>query len=311
MIKNIKKNKKAQFFSLMAVLLIVLMFVTFEIFSFMHGRDVIRTRVSTMDSFMKAVEDNLEKQVYIAGYRTLFLAGNYVVDEGVYLGQDTYYTSSEPVLQFFNESFLNGELAGVEQAILFTYSDMADSLQEKADKMNIEINLSDSPVISVSQQDPWNVNFSVTFNLSMTDKENLARWQREETVSVLIPITNFKDPLYDVETYNKVPRLIRRTPYSSFDTASLIDHIDKGYYKSNIESPSFLNRLIGNFSPSDNGIESFVVRPNLSLQGLSSPEKSCVDYIYFSSNNPSYSAVSGVYEGWFRLDSNHTAIYVS
>ena len=95
-----------------------------------------------MDDFLKSVEDNFQKQVYIAGYRILFLAENYIIDEGSYLGEDSYYTDSDPVFQFFNESFINGEVAGEEQALLFNYETLSERIQNKADKVNLEITLS-------------------------------------------------------------------------------------------------------------------------------------------------------------------------
>ncbi len=307
-----KKNKKAQFFSISIILIISLMFVSFELFSFIHERGVIRTRVSTMDSFLNSIEDNLEKQIYIAGFRIIFLAENYIVDTGKYIGESGNYIGIE---DFFQEAFLNGSVSGVEQYILFSYTDLANSLQKKADKMNLEISLENPPcLLSVSQEDSWNVNFSVGFNLIMQDKENLAKWERLQIVSVLIPVTSFQDPLYNVETYNKVPRLIEQTPYegnyvNGGDKTNLISHIDKGYYAENSNAPNFLMRLEGNLSADPNGIESFVIRPDLSQQGIPTTEKSCIDYIYFSSNSPTYSSVSGVYESWFRIDDGHRTKY--
>lgn len=306
-----KKNKKAQFFSISIILIISLMFVSFELFSLIHERGVIKTRVSTMDSFLNSIEDNLEKQIYIAGFRIIFLAENYIIDTGKYIGESDNYTGIE---DFFQEAFLQGTVSGVEQYILFTYTDLADSLQEKADKMNLEIILENPPkLLNISQEDPWNVNFTVGFDLTMEDKENLAKWERFQVISVLIPVTGFSDPLYNVETYNKVPRLIEQTPYEGDyvdgDKTNLISHIDNGYYAANSDAPNFLMRLEGNFSANPSGIESFVIRPDLSKQGLPTTEKSCIDYIYFSSNSPPYSSVSGVYESWFRIDDGHRTKY--
>lgn len=289
------------------------MFVSFELFSFIHERGVIRTRISTMDSFLNSIEDNLEKQIYIAGFRIIFLAENYIVDTGKYIGDNGNYNGVD---DFFQEAFLQGTIAGVEQPIIFIYSDLADSLQEKADKMNLEISLENPPsLINVSQEDPWHVNFSVGFNFIMQDKENLAKWERFQIVSVLIPITDFADPFYNVETYNKVNRIIKQTPYEgiyvvSGDKTNLISHIDNGYYAENSNAPSFLMKLEGDFSANQNGIESFVIRPDISQQGLPTTEKSCIDYIYFSSNSPPYSSVSGVYESWFRIDEAHKIKYL-
>ncbi|MFH1586107.1 MAG: hypothetical protein ABIB79_05050 [archaeon] len=305
---TLKMNHKAQIFSMLVLLLIGLMFISVELFSFLHERGVIRTRVSTMDTFLKSIEDNLDKQVYISGYRIMFLAGNYIVDTGVYLGDDIYYTSADPVFQFFNESFLNGSVAGVEQPLLFTYSQLADSIVEKGEKMNLDIIFQDPPeLISITQNNPWFVNFSVAFNLTMEDRENLASWNRFQVVSAYVPVTGFRDPIYNVETYNKVERLIQKTPYTVWNVGNLNAHVTNGYYSNNTDAPSFLKRLVGNLSSDPNGIESFVIRPDLSTQGIPTQDKSCVDYTYFGVQENG-NAVSGM-PGWFLIDDAHRSIY--
>jgi len=51
----------------------------------------------------------------------------------------------------------------------------------------------------------------------------------------------------------------------------------------------------------ENGIESFVYLPSLTAQDLSTSDKSCIDYIYFFSDNFTHYFVSGM-SAWFGID---------
>ena len=92
------------------------------------------------------------------------------------------------------------------------------------------------------------------------------------------------------------------------DVSNLQKHVDNSLYINSSLAPSFLDRLQGKLSANANGIESLVNLQKLSNQGLSISSKSVVDYIYFSSNNPSSYNINGMYN-WFRLDNDHLDIY--
>jgi len=304
--KNIK-NKKAQLFTILAILIIFLMFISFELFSFVNERNVVKERVSNMDSFLFSVEKNLERQVYISGFRILFLAENEITSSGNYINVES----------FFNEAFFNGTVNGDSNISILkgaTYPDLITSINQKASKINVNITLKNS-VINISQSDPWNINFTMVSDFLMQDKNNLAKWEKQQTISAIVPISEFEDPLYTVNTYAKISRKINRTIYEGDYTdgnnvTNFLLHVNNHYYSANPFAPSFLKRLEGNLSADINGIESFVKVPDLSQQGLPTSEKSTIDYIYFSSDNPTYYSVSGM-QSWFKIDNqdNHTEKY--
>lgn len=306
-IKN--SSKKAQLFTIMGIFIVFLVFMSFEIFSTIHERDVIKTRVSTMDNFMSSIEKNLERQMYISGFRIIFLAENHITSTGNYINVDS----------FFNEAFFNGSVGGVSNNSILngaTYSDLIDSLNQKASKINVNITMNNS-FINISQNSPWFVNFTMTSDFVMQDRENLAKWDKEQVISALIPVEGFEDPLFTVNSYAKISRKIARTPYEgnyadelTGNVTNLLDHVNRGYYASNPNAPNFLQRLEGNLNPDSNGIESFVNIPELSSQGISTQEKTDIDYIYFSTSNPAYFGVSGM-PSWFKIDnqSNHLQKY--
>ena len=78
-------NKKAQIFTVIAIIVLMLMFVSFEVYSIINQRSAIETRVSSMDNLLHSVEVNLERQLYIAGFRGIFVALEEVTTSGRYI----------------------------------------------------------------------------------------------------------------------------------------------------------------------------------------------------------------------------------
>ena len=301
------KSRKGQIFTMLAIFLITLMFFSFEIFSIIHERQSIRTRISTMDSFLHSIEKNLERQVYITSFRTIFLANSEIATSGYIFN----------ISAFFQESFYNGTVNGVPKDIMLgaNYSDMIASVNNKADKINVEV-IMENTTVELVQNDPWNLRVTMISDFIMQDKEGLAKWNKSQNISVLISIQGFEDPIFIVGALAQVPRKINKTIYegqyvNGADVSNLSDHVDQGYYAANTNAPSFLKRLEGDLSADPNGIESFVKIPQIPVEVQAQKGvKSCVDYIYFSSSNPNDFGVTGM-NTWFRIDDidGHIAKY--
>jgi len=293
---------------MIAVFLIILSFLSFEFFAFLQENKSVKTRVATMDSFLGSVEANLERQIYISGFRILFLAESEIVSSGGYITD---------IDAFFQEAFFNGTVNGIPETSVLpgaTYDDLIDSLNDKAIKINVNISLNNSKLY-VLQSDPWNLNITLVSDFLMTDKGDLARWEKTQMISTMIPITFFEDPIFTVNSLARISRKINRTIYegnyvTGSDVSNLNDHVNNGHYAENINAPSFLKRFEGDLSPDPNGIESFANIPELSAQGITTFSKTTIDYIYFSTNDPTHYGVTGM-PSWFRIDSNdnHFAKY--
>lgn len=303
------KNKKGQIFTILAIVLIGLVFLSFEFFSFLYEGKSIKSRVISMDSFLSSIEENMERQIYISGFRIIFLAENKIASSGTYISD---------IDAFFQEAFFNGTVNGVTEDILSgaTYNDIVSSVNDKAKKINVDITMENS-VLYVSQTDPWNVNITLISDFVMTDREGLARWEKKQYVTTLIPVTFFEDPVYTVNSFAKVSRKINQTIYegdyvNGTDVSNLRAHAENGLYAANTDAPNFLMRLEGNLSDDvqGNGIESFVDTSEFQAQGLSiNTQKSVVDHIYF---NPADSRIGSTVTGmqsWFKIDTDHEDKY--
>ena len=216
---------------------------------------------------------------------------------------------------FFNESFFNGTVDGIPELILTgaTYTDLINSVNAKAAKINVNITMENSTII-VEQEDPWHVKFTLISDFVMRDRQNLALWSKQQNISSLIPVVEFEDPLYIIGSHATISRKITQTIYDGDyvnlgDVSNLSDHANKGYYANNTDAPSFLKRLEGDFSTDPNGIESFINTNELAAQGFSvDADESVIDHLYFNSVSDSGSSVAGM-PAWFRIDDGHKARY--
>ncbi|MFH1365691.1 MAG: hypothetical protein ABIH28_03845 [archaeon] len=297
---GLKRNKKAMFFTLFALVLLSLFLISSTLYIVISDRDSTSKRIETMNGFVFSVEQNLPRQIYISGYREIFLLEKQIADTGEYISE---------LNSKFEELFYNGSISQIEQEIMLgaTFSDINNSINEKAKKMNMNADIS-SPSISFTQEDPWNVKITFNSRLLLKDNAGLASWDKNLEIISYIPIVNFGDPLYIVSTNGKVTNKINKTIYESFEIPNLILHNQKMYYKASTTAPSFLDRLQGINNANENGIESLVYLPALSQQGIAIKDKSCVDYIYFSSNNPAFQPIDGM-PSWFKLDIGHLGDY--
>jgi len=292
------KNKKSQMFSLIAIMLLFLFFSSYGIYSIMQDREKTKNRVESMDSFLFSLEKNMERQLYVAGFRIIFLTNDKITRTGEYISDFE---------SIFYEGIWNGTMEGESEEILdgVTLEEIEKAIQKEANKVNIDIKiLNKEPFIK--HENPWTVTIGLNFTLNMTDVSNLASWNREESIKAHVEIERFEDPLYFVSTNGIVSRKINKTTYennyvSGNDVTNLSNHLENKLYTHNPNAPSFLNRLEGDMSPSEHGIESFVHIPELSRQGLSTEEKTLVDHIYFSDKDPDHFQIDNM-PSWFRID---------
>ncbi len=285
------KNKKGIFFTILVLVILTLFFLSYSFLSGFQERKTIQKRIETMNSFLFSIEENLQRQLFISGYRIIFLMEQRIIEKSDYI--DDVETS-------FPEAFFNGTIENVSNSEVQTlmtgakFSDIENDIKNKANKINTDIILK-NPSISISQEDPWNVKVTFVVNLTMRDISNLALWNKTEIINAYIPVEGFQDPTYFIEELQSV--IINKTIYTTFDASNLQAHAQNTYYINNTGAPSFLDRLEGNINIANhNGIESLAV-PLLPANGVS-----IVDYEYFQSIQGS---TLSCMPAWFRINLNN------
>jgi hypothetical protein len=299
-----RMNKKGIFFTILVMAMLSLFLVSYGIYSDVKSRGSINKRIETMNNFIFSIETDMSRQIYVSGYRAILAIENKITADGHFIA------NSQNAIR---EAIINGSIENENISLMAGYklSDINLILADLGNKENLLIDYSIKEV-NISQDDPWNVKIDVIVDSYIKDKGNLAYWNRTKVISSKIDIVGFEDPLYLINTNGKISNRINKTIYKPFVQGTNVDnlsiHSQYSYYIESTNAPSFLDRLEGKISANSNGIESLVYLPELSLQGMNIQDKSCVDYIYFSNNNPASFKIQGM-PSWFEIDDAHVETY--
>lgn len=301
------------FYSLTAIILLsFLMYAlsTSTTYTYQQEMFVAKNRIQAMNTLLEDLERDMQRAVYITGFRALLAMQQDIVAEGEF-----FVDSSETLI----EAFLNGTIHGVETELMTdsTFPDWTAKMQQEAEKgrLDLQFEILD---MTVSQVEPWNVRVEVISRIMLTDNLGTAKWDTVKTVAGDVSIIGLEDPLYLVNSEARVTNTFRQSPYegdftSGADTTNLKAHIDASYYIASASAPNYLMRLEGNLSDSPHGIESLVNLLKFHAQGLDTYDRSAVDYIYFDTIDLSEDTfkIQDTYVSWFRLDntSNHLETY--
>ena len=279
--KNMALNKKSMFFSITAIALIALVVFSLTIYTSYNLRDkvmVTETRIYSMNSFIDDVEKDIERGLYISGFRSLMSMEQYITNNGIFL----YDTNS-----CFKEAFLNGSINNSQMGLMneSTFINWTQRIKEQAIKLDIIVDF-DIHDVTIYQKNPWAANIDINVTLNAEDVKKTASWQRPLYITTNISIKEFEDPLYVINSYGRVTNTIIETTITDFigpnnDTTNLKIHVNNSYYIESNTAPSFLMRLEGNLSNSLYGIESLVNLEKFQAQEVPIRDRSVVDYIYF------------------------------
>src|SRR3989338_7313070 len=273
-------NKKGIFFTFAAIALaivIILSFNVYKTYEMKEKADVIGLRINTVNNFVKDVEQDLEKGLYIASFRAFASMSEYIANNGAFITD---------IEDSFNELVLEGTLNNYELSLMkdSTFTDWVNKIEIQADKIGITVK----------------------------DKKNASSWKRNKIVATRVSIENFEDPLYIINSRGRVTNAIVKSPITDFvdegDISNLLMHLNNSYYIESNTSTNFLMRLQGDLSNSDTGIESLVNLREFRDQGVGIKDRSAVDYIYFGAQSTINYRINGTQE-WFKLDSGHLEVY--
>jgi len=338
-------NKKGIFYLLLSSIFIALMiivFLAYKEYSYTDKQKVFETRIRTINDFIRSIDTDSKRVIYISGFRSLIAMEDYVarLRPSHYLDDSELIYNSE---EFFKCAFYYGKnvanitgtkipgtncsntTAQIDVLADATYMDYLNRLRTIANMIGLDINITVTKITLYQQSSPWAVTVDVTAQINLSDQKGLARWDFIKTYSTNVSIISIRDPVYIVSTYGKVPNAIRITNITNFvinkDPVNLMTHIRNMSYTNNSLAPSFMMRLKGNFSNSTCcGIESFVYIPQLVDQGIIyDSSRSIIDYIYFSNDTnitASYSNITCYVQNItdaaaytlfkFKIDVNHT-----
>ncbi len=301
---NMAINKKGIFFTLATIILLSIFVISHTVRSGFQERETLTQRVTSMNNFIFSLEKDIARQIYISGFRAILSVENYITTNGTFI---------DNAALALTEALINGTIKNQTAALMTDYrlADWNARITNLSDKISLITNYTIEEV-TITQDKPWEVRIDAKIRLRIQDKGNLAHWDTQKLITTRVVIEGFEDPLYLIHSNGLVVNKIQRTPYTGFvsgsDVTNLTNHLSKSYYIASPTGPSFLNRLEGKTNPNAYGIESLINLANFTQQGVGIQDKSVVDYIYFSSANPTAYKIQGM-QSWFKLDDPHLDTY--
>ncbi len=301
------RYKKSVLFTIAAIVLSVVIILSFTVYTkyrLKEKMDIVETRIVTMNNFVKDVEQDLQKGIYIVSFRAFLGINQYITSNGTFLNNTK---------QDFNELFLNGTINNQEISVMrnSTFPDWVNRIQSEAEKIDIITNFTVNEATPI-QEDPWYVTVRVNIDFKIEDEKQTSSWEINKQLKINISIDSLEDPLYVINSYGRLTNTIRASPFQDFvtgnDHENLLTHLNESYYIATNMSPNFLMRLEGNLTSSESGIESLVNIQEFIDQGLSIEDRSAVDYIYFGEQTTTNCRTNQT-PSWFKLDSEHLPIY--
>jgi len=303
-------NKKGFLFTALAVIFVLVIITIASTQDLQYPRAVSEAqRIQSMEHYLVNLEGDLPRAAYIAGFRSLIATEEHVSTTGVYL------TSFDDT---FKEVFENGTINGTPYGIMnqSTFSDFTARFISLASQQGMVANLS---LVSVTayQTDPWDVQLDMVINATLSDTGRTASFSRLLSFRTAVPIEGIKDPVYAVGTQGRAAHTITQSnltrPYitATNDTTLLQLLVNQTLYVASPRAPDFIDRFMGNFTPSPNGIMSLVNIKELEAQGFSPDHcKSVVDFLYFgNSPTPVNSFIVNMDQITFWLNSTHFPDY--
>lgn len=269
----------------------------------------IEMRVYSINDFIKDLERDTSRGLYISSFRALLALEGQIIQNGEFLKD--FKTS-------FKEAVLNGTVNNKNSTLMLfsTFPNWIENIQNKASKFNIDANVTLHD-IDIFQNAPWDIIVTANMTFVIKDTTGIASWNINETINTSISIIGFEDPLYIVYSYGRTTNLINITPFENNYTYKIgeewkinnfLTHTQNSYYTYNPNAPSFLMRLENNLDPSPYGIESLVNVKKLSDLGLEiNTGSSIVDYYYWDESPGPYRI--NFTPNWYRIDNAHRARY--
>jgi len=263
-----------------------------------------------MNNFLKNLERDAERGLYISSYRAVMALEEYIIVNGRFL---------EDFDTFFENALLNGTVNQTNTSLMVgsTFPDWIARIQENALSFNLNVNITINNV-TIYQEDPWHVKVRSNLTFFIEDITNIASWKTEEYIVASISILGFEDPLYTVNGLGRVTNIINRTPSDGnytykiddvWNVTNLLAHAENSYYTSNVNAPSFLMRFENDLDSSPYGIESMVNIIKLAERELEmDTESSIIDYHYWVGDGNGDYRINFT-PTWFKLDYAHLERY--
>ncbi|MBD3155260.1 MAG: hypothetical protein GF368_01230 [Candidatus Aenigmarchaeota archaeon] len=203
--------RKGVTFSLIMVLatltIVEIILVQRNIISETREEYYVKNRINDMNDLYDNIIRDSGKSMEIITKRAISISASHVIQEGVPL------SDADEVIE---ELMLNGTFNNTEELMMenSTISDWSDRMSDIGELKGYNLNL-DFLRLEIKPYDSFNILVESDLTVNITDKNGVASITRNDSVSHLVSIEGFEDPVYPLNTYGMVTHTIHETPYST------------------------------------------------------------------------------------------------
>jgi len=286
----VRLNKKAVFFTFIAILLVSIMMIFTLMQHDVSYRDQVPSTILRVSSINKFVNDF--EQVYLE--RAMFAITHKAINGMIIVTN----TTPSPVKDFdrdFKEAMLNGTIQKgnitldiLKNATLTYWIDELSNISRDVLKTQMDYNIDDIKIEQNNETGPWQIEVTLFINYNLTSHDDAVRFNRTNTViSMNISIFDFEDPYIRMMTDAEMNHTINKFNYTgySYDAAHLIKMINESAYIDDGKGIAFIERF-GSHASSTNalreccGIISLIKTDNLPMGWIPKNNMGYVDYQY-------------------------------
>jgi len=295
-LKKIKENKKAIFFSMLSLLLSSLFILLYshslqipvsnEIF-------VINTRVYLLDNYLNTFEEYTKESLSIVSYKTFEAMNEDIADDG-------FIDSEEEVKIIFRECLLDNQTILTQRCNNLqgnTLIDFLDKMVSQGRNIHIRSNYTINNLSVAQETDHEHVD--IILNITYTVNDSYASWNITKEIIVNLPLKGLRDPYYYGNSNGNINRKISFSPTyvgGTWDAALFVDIYNNGRYRLCRNCSSFLMKFANLTSESYCcGIESIV-----NASQVLAKYTSYVDHHYWT--NKYYGCSGGFYVGLYSVN---------
>jgi hypothetical protein len=274
-------GRRAQFFTLISVVLVVVMIAFFmpnyDTYSFMSKVPTLKTRFVKANDFVSALYGDVGvRMLTYSSYNALKSLNQYI---------NTTNRSLADVKKNFSQVVLNGSLGGVPLASMKNNSipeRLAQLSRLGRDELGLKSNISIGGIEIYQSNETGFDKIGVVMNLSIYLDAGIATWNVTKPIYATLDIELLYDPYYimNFEYGNRVS-FTNITNWSITGVDDAFYHIDNMKYAFEPDAPSFLMRFENStLNSSCCGIESLINPVKLNI--TRDVNVSYVDYCFFN-----------------------------
>ncbi|MEM4637484.1 MAG: hypothetical protein QXK76_00480 [Candidatus Woesearchaeota archaeon] len=313
---NMRFKKKAVLMTIAALLISALFFIMFSgenILPVFYTSQPLKTRVLSVDSYIKLIPVMLSDALEVSTYKSLNGLYIYYSKIGTFPEEDVFYKNLVSCIKCgkldCNYEVLCPYINGTDfENIIINFKNLSDN------HMNIITTITINNIL-IEQKYPFDIDVTADVSYSVYDPVSNSRWERRENITRIVSIIGLKDPLSGINTAGSYEITIKKSSIctTAFQNNAPCWDINKvkSFYdeRSFIYSPnatSFLSRYWNSTIQSECcGIETFIHIDDIR-------NVSYLDHYYFSGEHTcledtilSYGEISPN----FKLDSKTAGRY--